>query len=1262
MANNDYITTDCKLTVSKNTVKLDEEIFLYKNDRNIKLLIEIVDNKYRYKSDDLSNLLVKYKASYAQVKWYKNAEVKKEFPIQATDDGKVVFVIEGQLIDEDTELGDYDLQLRLLNESQESIRSLPIIKGAVHILKPLFEEGDIATVNSAVADVSMLSLDGDAIDTYNSDGTYNQTNWGNGDVISSSKLNKLEKVAKDNVDKVNKMPAKSIVEGGKIYLAKEDGTKLDSGTELPAGGSTIEVVNNLESDSTTAALSAAQGKVLNTQYKDIASKFENGTIGNTIEPQLMDMPRIYFSEGTLPTSKTATMLKFDYYSKTKEYHGWAEIKCQGTSSMSYPKKNFTINLYKDKDKAKKLKIDFKGWGAQSKFCLKANWIDITHARNVVSAKIWGDVVKTRNDYTNLPELLRTSPNQGAIDGFPIIVYGNGGYQGRYTLNIPKDKWMSNMDDTLDTHGILCGENYVGACFRALPVIDGTDWTDELHDVVPAAIKTSWTNVVNFVMTSSDDEFKANLGNYINVNSLIDYLLYGIVSTGLDAFGKNQIYFTYDGIKWIASMYDMDSTWGLWWNGSKFVATDYAREDFQDLKDEGNGVTKQGNLLYLRLQQLFIPQLKTRYAELRKDVLSVSHIIQKFEEFNDVCPKDIVQEDYASTTGEGKFTGIPSKTTNNIQQLRSYINARLTYVDGYINALQEDTPCTNITLNNATLSFTTDAAQTLTATLTPTDTTDKVVWSVSPTGICTVEDGVVTAIKNGTCVITATCGSHSATCNVTVNLPSVACTSIALDKTALQLGTIESSTPDTETNLLEGLSWKDGQLNDNTGIMGTGTDKCIANIPIPATGLYTLSCSVKYTYPKIFLYNNDNQLIRSNIGNNNNNSLSIYVYEPNCHISISLFPNSLEFSENNVTLKYTHNMADTPNKDTDIQASAIANFNLLITSGDYKIIELSADKVYTDIAALKLGSTTYKLYNWNVVSDKNLGANANDAAISITRMNNGYCTKGEWAGKTFFNIAVPSTWGDTKEDIINYIQTNNIAVIMNPSEYLNSADKIGSTTINSYQLKPTIQPNNCTDIVEWSTSPEGIVTANNGLVKAVRNGEAVVTATCGTKSATCNVSVINLKDPNIISPQEFMIPCDNFVAAGGNVTVNDNTIHFTAANRNNYNSYYLRTKAEGTGKDIADGLNITIEAGKKIHLSFNYEVTKKASESINIGYVINKKNENTGEYKISSVGTGQGELNFTVINNSTLNDIYIYPGNPGEYDFSITFNDIEILDA
>ena len=917
--------------------------------------------------------------------------------------------------------------------------------------------------------------------------SYNKKVWKSGDRITKEALNNME----------NGIEAAHQNSGG-------GGTSYDD-TEIKSDINTIKTDLGTETLNTTAKDIKGAVNEVAAQYKDIANKIENGNIGNNIEPQLMDMPRIYFSEGTLPTSKTATMMKFDYYSKTTEYHGWVEIKCQGNSSMSYPKKNFTIKPYNDKAKTSKLKIDFKGWGKQSKFVLKANWIDITHARNVVSARLWGDIIKTRGDYaTALPELLRTSPNQGAIDGFPVLVYSNGVYQGRYTLNIPKDKWMSNMDDALDTHCILCGENYVSGCFRALPAINGGDWTDELHDVVPATIKTSWTNVIKFVMNSTDAEFKANLGNYFDVNSLIDYLLYGIVSTGLDAFGKNQIYFTYDGIKWIASMYDMDSTWGLWWNGSKFVGADYAREDFQDLKDEGNGVAKQGNLLYLRLQQLFIPQLKTRYAELRKDVLSVSHIIQKFEEFNDVCPKDIVQEDYASTTGEGKFTGIPSKTTNNIQQLRSYINARLTYVDGYINALQEAIACTNITLNNTTLSFTTDAAQTLTATVTPTDTTDTVVWSVSPTGFATVDNGVVTPIKNGTCVITATCGSHSATCNVNVNLPTVACTSIALDKTALQLGTIEGAAPDTETNLLEGLTWKDGQLNNNTGALGTGTDKCITDIQISATGLYTLSANVNYDYLKMFLFNSNNELMHLDLGTNADNNMSLYVYEPNCHMSISLFPNSLEFDANNVTLKYVHNLANTPSKDIDIQASVIANPSLLATSGNYSIIELFTDKIYNDTAAIKLGSSIYKIYNVNTSANANL--TSQQASISITRMNNGYCTKGIYKNKTFFNIAVPSTWGTTKEDIANYIQTNNIAVVINPSEYLNSADKIGATTINSYQLKPTIQPNNCTDIVEWSVSPEGIVTANNGLVIAVKNGEAVVTATCGTKSATCNVTV------------------------------------------------------------------------------------------------------------------------------------------------------------
>ena len=37
------------------------------------------------------------------------------------------------------------------------------------------------------------------------------------------------------------------------------------------------------------------------------------------------------------------------------------IKCQGTSSMAYPKKNFSIRTYEDEELSKKFKLNFKAW-------------------------------------------------------------------------------------------------------------------------------------------------------------------------------------------------------------------------------------------------------------------------------------------------------------------------------------------------------------------------------------------------------------------------------------------------------------------------------------------------------------------------------------------------------------------------------------------------------------------------------------------------------------------------------------------------------------------------------------------------------------------------------------------------------------------------------------------------------------------------------------------------------------------------------------
>ena len=76
--------------------------------------------------------------------------------------------------------------------------------------------------------------------------------------------------------------------------------------------------------------------------------------------------------------------------------------------------------------------------------------------------------------------------------------------------------------------------------------------------------------------------------------------------------------------------------------------------------------------------------------------------------------------------------------------------------------------TGITLDKTTAELEIGATETLTATVTPDDATDKsVTWTTSDANIATVENGVVTAVAAGNATITAQAGEHTATCAVTV---------------------------------------------------------------------------------------------------------------------------------------------------------------------------------------------------------------------------------------------------------------------------------------------------------------------------------------------------------------------------------------------------------------------------------------------------------------------------------------------------------------
>lgn len=95
--------------------------------------------------------------------------------------------------------------------------------------------------------------------------------------------------------------------------------------------------------------------------------------------------------------------------------------------------------------------------------------------------------------------------------------------------------------------------------------------------------------------------------------------------------------------------------------------------------------------------------------------------------------------------------------------------------------------TGISLNKTSLSFTgTGASQTLSATVSPSDATDKTVtWTSSNTAVATVSGGTVKAAGYGTATITAkTVNGKTATCKVTVVQPSLTGISVSSKPTKI----------------------------------------------------------------------------------------------------------------------------------------------------------------------------------------------------------------------------------------------------------------------------------------------------------------------------------------------------------------------------------------------------------------------------------------------------------------------------------------------
>ena len=182
-----------------------------------------------------------------------------------------------------------------------------------------------------------------------------------------------------------------------------------------------------------------------------------------------------------------------------------------------------------------------------------------------------------------------------------------------------------------------------------------DGTDEENAEVKAYVEQKWKDFYKFVVTSTDEEFKANLGDWVVLDSVMYYYLFTLRYTMTDNHAKNS-FFHYGKTgeidtegnpirKWdLAFAYDMDTSLGIDNYGRMTYRYGYEEIDYVDGTSDWVWNAPQ-HVFFLRLRELFDEELCELYTELESlGAWSATGLINQFNEWQSQFPEELWRVD------------------------------------------------------------------------------------------------------------------------------------------------------------------------------------------------------------------------------------------------------------------------------------------------------------------------------------------------------------------------------------------------------------------------------------------------------------------------------------------------------------------------------------------------------------------------------------------------------------------------------------------
>ncbi len=418
------------------------------------------------------------------------------------------------------------------------------------------------------------------------------------------------------------------------------------------------------------------------------------------------------------------------------------------------------------------------------------------------------------------------------------------------------------------------------------------------------------------------------------------------------------------------------------------------------------------------------------------------------------------------------------------------------------SVSSDVAVTGIKLNKTSLSLEKGETATISATITPSNATDKkVTWTTSNSSVASVNNGRITAKSVGTARITAkTSNGKEASCTVTVKNPVINPTGIRLSKTSINLTKGSTTTITATVNPIDATNKSVTWTTSNSRVATVSNGKITAKSAGTATITAKTSNGKKATC-KVTV---KNPTVNATSVKLSKTSVSL-VKGKTTTIKATVTPSNA--TNKKVTWTTSNSkVATVSNGKITAKSAGTATITAKTSNGKKATCKVTVKNVTVNAKSVKLSKTSVTLGKGKSTTIKATvsPSNTTNKKITWTTSNKKVATvsNGKITAKGVGTATITAKTANGKK------ATCKVTVRNLPTKVKLNRTSASLKKGKTVTLKATVTPGkNVISTVTWSTSNSRVATVKNGKVTAKAKGTATITVkTTNGKTARCKITV------------------------------------------------------------------------------------------------------------------------------------------------------------